>query len=76
MARTTEQVMRMQSADDLSPRQETVWQVMSIVETVGICLVVASQADIGDPVVAIVTAASALAAAFFTRKWIRSRVPR
>lgn len=66
----------MQSSDDLSPRQRIVWQVASVVETIGICLVVATQADIGDPVVAGVTSVSALAAAWFTRKWIRTSVPR
>ena len=66
----------MESPDDLSPRQKIVWQVVSIVETIGICLVVATQADLRDPAVAGITSVSALAAAWFTRKWIRASVPR
>ena len=66
----------MESPDDLSPRQQIVWQVASVVETIGICLVVATQADLRDPAVAGITSASALPAAWFTPKWIRASVPR
>jgi hypothetical protein len=61
--------------DDLTPKQKLAWQVISIIEVIGIFLFVGSQADMKDPVVAVITSASALAAVFFTRKYVRDKTP-